>query len=153
MIKRKKLTQGDVYAIRMAAGDYAIGICCGNDFAFLASRFAEPVLPNDVDESSVAFRILVAKEAIKEENWSYIGNINLLGSLARPATYIARPVGAQSYYAYTNDEKALASKSEAESLEPLAAWFAHHIEERLEDYFSKRENETLKHLRENIGLS
>lgn len=151
-MRRKKLAAGDVYAVPLPSGGFGFGVYCDRDFAFMALKAEEPIIPELLLESPLAFRVYVAVDAPRSGEWRQIGRIALTGPYAQPASYLNKPVGSDQLYIFSAGERREATREECRGLELSATWFSFHVEERLDDYLAGRENRYLRAMKEQLEL-
>jgi hypothetical protein len=93
-----------------------------------------------LQDIKLAFRVPLARDALKAGGWSVIGNVKLKGACAQLSGYAHRPVASDHFYIWSGGEQRPATAEECKGLEPAATWFSMHVQERLEDYFAGRPN-------------
>lgn len=151
--RRKNPVLGDVYAIELEEGLYAFSVVCkGGDFAFFDYKSNSPVLPEDILEIRIAFRVPIVEGEPKSAGWGVVGNVKLSGQFLCYEKYLQKPIGSKSFYVYQNGESAQANEGEEQELEVLSAWYAFHIEDRLRDYFSGSDNKYVKAIKKQLGI-
>lgn len=151
-MKKTKLTRGDVCAVPLPGGGYGIGVCCGDDFAFMAVKVNKPIMPEKVLELNVAFRVFVALDAATSGGWQHLGRVELTGAYAHAASYLNKPVGSEQLYIYCAGERRPANQEECRGLELVATWFSFHVAERLEDFFAGRDNRYIRAMRKQLEI-
>ncbi|UGQ46081.1 Imm26 family immunity protein [Massilia endophytica] len=151
---KKNFFPGDVYAIPLRTGGFAFGlVCVGGDFSFFDFRASTPVMPEDLLDRGIAFRVPVARDAPRTGKWTVLGNVPLHGDYAKPGRYLHKPIGSEQCFLYCAGEEVPINIREIDGLEVLSTWFSFHIEERLDDYFSGRPNKYVTAIRKQLGIA
>jgi len=127
-------------------------VCEKNDFAFFNFRSEAPLLPDNLQDYHLAFRLAVSKDAPSTGGWELVGRVELKSAYTVPAKYLHKPVGSDDFFIYSAGEEKLASKEDCRGLEIMATWFPHHVEERLEDYFAGRESKYVIAIKKQLGI-
>lgn len=143
---------GDVCAIPLKSGGYAFGLCCGSDFAFFNVRSDVPVLPDGLQDTQLAFRVPIAKDAPSTGGWQVVGHVEVRDDYAKPEKYLHKPIGSAQCYIYSAGQEEPVSDDECRDLEILSTWFSFHIEERLDDYFAGRDNKYVLAIKKQLGI-
>lgn len=145
--RSQRPVQGDVVAIPVSGG-FSVGIwCVGNDMAFLNAFFDSPPSIDDLDDLSVAFRVLASDEPIRRGTWPKVGGLDLVPPLNELASYRNQPVGSNELYIWRAGQLSEAAVEEAAQLELMAIWDEKHIVERLEDHRAGRPNKTAEYFK------
>ncbi|MBY0574408.1 MAG: immunity 26/phosphotriesterase HocA family protein [Undibacterium sp.] len=153
-IKKKKFFEaGYVFAIPLKSGEFTFGLVCeGKDFAFFNYRTKDSNPPNNLQDIPLAFRVDVAKDAPLVGGWEYVDCVELKGNYALPAKYLHKPIGSEQYFIYSAGNEEPATKIDCQNLEILSTWFSFHIEDRLDDFFSGRENKFVIAIKKQLGI-
>lgn len=124
-------------AVPLGDGRYGFGqVCVGLEQAYFDLVARQIPTLEAIVSSPVAFRVLVASDAVAAGGWKVLGNTAVRPELSNPGVYRHRPVGSASVYRYSAGVSAEASEEEVAGLEVFAVWFSMHIEERLRCHFA-----------------
>jgi hypothetical protein len=130
---KKKHTEGSVFAIPLNSRFVYGLVCKGEDMCFFDYSTEKPLLPENIQELTILFRVGVHDSAPDEGGWKYVGNVELLGDHAKYSFYCNRPVGSNTVYLYSKENDSLVETTEdkVKGLEVLAAWFAKNVSDRI----------------------
>lgn len=135
---KKKHTEGSVFAIPLESCFVYGLVCKGGDMCFFDYVTETPVLPENLQEQKVLFRVGVHDSAPIEGEWIYVGSVDLVGNCKEYNFYYNKPVGSDVVYLYSKEHDSFVEVTEdgVKGLEVFAAWFAKNINDRISKHLS-----------------
>ena len=133
---------GDVFQITVERRYYYGQVLTRGVCAFFDWQSTCPV--QDLSRLSVCpvlFTVCVYPRAFSGGDWTIVGKMPVReGLLPLPMEYIHHKYGSPEFELYdpNSGEIRKATKEECRGLESAAVWEAHHVEDRLEDYYAGR---------------
>ncbi|WP_226643978.1 immunity 26/phosphotriesterase HocA family protein [Microbulbifer variabilis] len=157
MSRRKKVKSqfesGTVYAIPLENGYSFCVVCVGNEFAFFDYLSKEAVIPDNLLNLPIAFRVFVGKGEPKYEKWIALGKVELPEDYLKHSSFLHKPVGSEEYFIYSNGESLPASEDEVKGLELFGIWFGPHIKDRLEEYYEGKPSSAVAAIKKQLGIN
>lgn len=149
MIKRKP-NPGTLIEIRLSNDWFAYGQVLKNgSIAFFDTYKEQRSNIEHLAAMDVIFIVTPYNHAYRNENWNSKGKTEIRQELQKvPNTFIQDVADLNKFQIYNpnTDEIRKSSREECLSLERFAVWDANHIEDRLRDHFSGKENVWVKQL-------
>jgi hypothetical protein len=149
---RKVWTPGDVVTVPLSSGGYAYGRVLDKLMAFYDLRTSDIVPAEQVMDSAVLFVTSVHTAAVTGGRWRIIGHSPLEDAFRGETKFFRPDPSARGFRIYVSKptprnayEEYPAQAADCVGLEPLLAWDAHLMEERLEDHCAGRPNIHLQH--------
>jgi hypothetical protein len=157
MSSRKKVKSrfesGAVYAIPLESGYSFCVVCVGNEFAFFDYFSKEAVIPDNLLNTPIAFRVFVGKGEPEYEKWIALGKVELPEEYLHNSSFLHKPVGSKEYFIYSNGESRLASEEEVKGLELFGVWFGPHIKDRLEEYYQGEPSSAVAAIKKQLEIN
>ena len=151
MSKRTGRRPGEIVAIPLPSGGYGYGRVLDKLLAVYDKKTDELGGEDDILESPLLFITAVHVSAFSAGRWPIIGSRPLELEFREPMKffrknpsgpgfliYVSKPTPANAYEEYE------ATAEDCRGLEPLLVWNPDQIEQRIDDYFSGRENVHMK---------
>ena len=140
---------GAFLRIPLADGTFGYGRHVEDPYtAFYEYRTSDPSTDLDtIERQALLFTLAVRTSRLTR--WERIGNRELQGEVAEPVVAFHQEIGdhRKCIIFDTAGREREATPEECVGLEQDAVWDAHHVEERLLDYFEGRPNATEQSLR------
>jgi hypothetical protein len=109
----------------------------------------EEMTVDEIISKKIIFIVAVYKNAITSGDWVNVGTQALKESLLNLPMQFIQDAQYESVYSLYNPNTGVispAQKEECIGLERAAVWAAHHLEDRIEDYFAGRDCKWVKKL-------
>jgi hypothetical protein len=145
----QKRTVGDVVVIDLGDGFHTYArVLEEASFAFYDGRANEELTVDRIVTLPILFQVAVMDHAIKRRRWVVIGNAPLDDLLLNPPPrFIQDPIRKDRFRIYAKGQIRPATKEECIGLECAAVWEPTHVEDRLRDHYSGRQNKWVESLK------
>lgn len=144
-MKKQKLVPGDIFQISGFSGKNVYGRVLPEAFvAIYSGVFDDEIEVSDLLSNDIIFKVPVMNYAITSGRWKVVNHVELSPELLKPIKLFKRDRISKKLYIYERGEQRPATKEEVRNLECAAVWEPEHVEQRISDYLSGRENKTVK---------
>ena len=149
-MKKQKRTVDSIFKVPLSDNTQSYGIILEkSSVAIFKIKVENTVVISDILKQDVLFIVAVYNSVITTGRWEIIGTVKLDSRFATlPLNFIQDSINPESFEIYNpnNGEITKSSKENCLGLECAAVWEAEHVESRIFDYFSGKENVWVKQL-------
>ena len=142
---------GNVIAVPLGDGRVAFGLDLTSPliaFFDLCAKEGEEPEVEEIVRKTVAFRIWVAHQPIKDGSWPVIGHVEVPESLSEPPWFFKQDaVSNKLSVTHWGDVEHPATPEQVKKLERAAVWSANHVVDRLRDHCDRKPNKWVESLR------
>jgi Immunity protein 26 len=144
-MKRQQITEGSILEINIENQYYVYAQILGKaGYAIFDYKVSEKLMNFDILQNcSILFIISVYNDVINQGHWLKVGKLPKREDLkVQPMQFIQDSIDKSKFRLYNPNtgEMTKATKEECKGLEVAAVYEAHHIEERIGDYYAGRMN-------------
>ena len=149
-MKRQKRIVGLIFKISLSDNSHSYGIYLGKaSVAIFKIKTENNLSTSDILKEDVLFIVAVYDSAITSGRWEKVKTVPLDDRFKTlPLAFIQDSFDLESFEIYNPNtgEIIKSSRKDCLGLERAAVWEARHVEDRIRDYFSGKENVWTKQL-------
>jgi len=149
-MKKIKRIVGDLIRIRLGDGSFSFGQLLEDPLVgfYNINSNSEDIDIKNIVEADFLFKVWVMNYTIEDGIWEVIGHQSLSEELLEEAKfYKVDPISKAFSIYWGNGNEIKATPTECVNLERAAVWESNHIENRLQDHFANRPNETVEYFK------
>ncbi|CAN5502858.1 hypothetical protein BH10BAC2_BH10BAC2_28840 [soil metagenome] len=145
-MRNQKLIPGSIFKVKLEDNFHAYGRILNNgDCAFYDYKIDYEELDlKKIILQKIIFTAIVVVSEIKKGRWPIIGHLDLEERFKNSPKYQLQSIASNHYRIIDNGLLRNSTAEECEGLEFGFVWEAHHIEERINDFYLGRPNEHIE---------